>query len=60
MKRGSNQESERYLNEKASPFRSVIVKLRFCENATNFLRNHHLRFEPCSASQIYGGDFAKF
>ena len=36
------------------------IKLRFCENATKCLRNHHLRFVPCSASQIYGGDFTKF
>ena len=26
----------------------------------NFLRNLHRRFVPCSNSQIYGGDFAKF
>ena len=26
----------------------------------NFLQNLHLRFALCRASQIYGGDFAKF
>ena len=35
-----------------------FLKLRLCENATKFLRNHHLRFVLCSATQIYSGDFA--
>ena len=34
------------------------LKLRFCKKASNFSRNHHLKFIPCSASQIYIGDFA--
>jgi hypothetical protein len=37
-----------------------IIKLRFCEKGTKFLRNHHLRFVLCSNGQIYRGDFAKF
>ena len=37
-----------------------INKLRLWENASKFLRNHHLRFVLCSASQIYVGVFEKF
>ena len=37
----------------------TLLKLRFCENVTNFLQYHHLRVVLYNASQIYGGDFAK-
>ena len=38
----------------------VPLKLRFCEQDTNILRNHHLKFVQCINIQIYGGYFAKF
>ena len=35
------------------------IELKYAEKATK-LRNLHLRFVLCSASQIYSGDFTKF
>ena len=39
---------------------TLPLKFIYSEKATKFWRNLHRRFVLCSASQIYGGDFAKF
>ena len=32
--------------------RTLLLKLRFCEKDTKFLRNHHLRFFLCIVSRV--------
>ena len=40
-------------------FKIYFLKFIYFENVTNFFGNLHLTFVLCSASQKYGGDFAK-
>ena len=39
---------------------SIVKVHKYSEKAKKILRNLHRRFVLCGASQIYGGDFAKF